>query len=217
MTDGKELLRDVAGTTRERRPDEALAPEGLEVAIGRNVRQLRLARGLLVGELAQSVNISKAMLSKIENAQTSCSLTTLGALARGLDVPVTSLFRGAESERDAVFTAAGTGPTVSRNGTREGHNYEGLGALRGQHARLEPLVVTLTAESETQPLFQHPGTELIYMLSGRMKYSHSLSIFELGPGDALLLDGEGQHGPVALLELPVQFLSVVAYPDGTPK
>ena len=67
------------------------------------------------------------------------------------------------------------------------------------HGRLEPLVVTLTQESETLPLFQHPGTELIYVLSGRMKYSHSVSVYELGPGDSLLFDGEGQHGPVALL------------------
>ena len=31
------------------------------------------------------------------------------------------------------------------------------------------------------------------------------------PGDALQLDGEGAHGPQALVELPIRFLSVVAY------
>ncbi|WP_433519853.1 helix-turn-helix domain-containing protein [Nonomuraea sp. CA-143628] len=36
--------------------------------------------------MALEVGISKAMLSKTENAQTSCSLSTLAALARGLDV-----------------------------------------------------------------------------------------------------------------------------------
>lgn len=43
---------------------------------------------------SQRVGISKATLSKIENAQTSCSLTTLSRLAAGLRVPVTALFRG---------------------------------------------------------------------------------------------------------------------------
>jgi len=153
------------------------------------------------------------MLSKIENAQTSCSLSTLSALSKGLDVPVTSLFRGADNRREAVFVPAGTGPAIMRNGTREGHLYESLGALRGQHQRLEPLLVTLTAESETFPLFQHPGTELIYLLEGEMSYGHSHSVYALAPGDALLLDGEGQHGPTALTRLPVRFLSIVAFPD----
>jgi transcriptional regulator with XRE-family HTH domain len=211
MTEG--LLRNVTGTTRERHPGEALPVGTLEEAIGRNVRELRRTAGLTVADLADQVGISKAMLSKVENAQTSSSLTTISALAAGLEVPVTSLFRGADTEREAVHTIAGTGPAVARAGTREGHIYEGRGALHRQHARLEPLVVTLTADSETYPLFQHPGTEFIYMLEGRMTYSHSRSTYELGPGDSLLFDGEGQHGPVSLDDLPIRFLSVVAYPD----
>lgn len=30
------------------------------------------------------------------------------------------------------------------------------------------------------------------------------------PGDSLLLDGEGPHGPLELLDLPIQFLPVSA-------
>lgn len=214
MTDIDPLLRNLAGSTSERRPGQDVEEDSLERAIGRNVRSLRLQSGLSVGDMAVRVGISKPMLSKIENAQTSCSLGTLSALSKGLDVPVTSLFRGAENRREAIFVPAGTGPAIMRNGTREGHLYESLGALRGQHQRLEPLLVTLTAESETFPLFQHPGTELIYMLDGEMSYGHSHSVYPLAPGDALLLDGEGPHGPTELTRLPIRFLSIVAFPDG---
>jgi hypothetical protein len=31
------------------------------------------------------------------------------------------------------------------------------------------------------------------------------------PGDALQFDGEGPHGPDALIELPIRFLSVTAF------
>lgn len=215
MTDVDPLLRNIAGSTSERRPGQELEASSLESAIGRNARALRLQFGLSVGDMASRIGISKAMLSKIENAQTSCSLGTLDALARGLDVPVTSLFRGAENSREALFTRAGSGPAIMRNGTMQGHLYESLGALRGQHQRLEPLLVTLTAESETYPLFQHPGTELIYMLDGEMNYGHSHLEYTLAPGDALLLDGEGPHGPTMLTRLPIRFLSIVAFPDGS--
>ncbi|WP_157110789.1 helix-turn-helix domain-containing protein [Nocardia anaemiae] len=185
----------------------------LERVIGRQVRALRLASGLSVGEMAAKVGISKAMLSKIENAQTSCSLSTLARLAAGLDVPVTSLFRGADSAREAVFTPAGHGSAIVGRGTRVGHDYELLGALRGQHKRLEPVLVTLTEASETFPLFQHAGTELLYMLEGVMVYGHGDSEYTLRPGDSLLLDGEGAHGPSELVRLPIRFLAVTAYPD----
>jgi transcriptional regulator with XRE-family HTH domain len=163
--------------------------------------------------MAARVGISKAMVSKIENAQTSCSLATLALLAAGLDVPVTSLFRGADSERSASFVRARQGTPIVRNGTQVGHEYLQLGSLRGEHKRLESLLVELNADSEVYPLFQHPGTEFIYMLEGVMEYGHSRSTYRLEPGDSLQFDGEGAHGPTALVEVPIRFLSVIAFPD----
>jgi predicted transcriptional regulator len=81
MADDKALLRN-AGTARSRYPQEGVETLELEAAISRNVRQLR-QQGLSVGDMAERIGISKAMLSKIENAQTSCSLGTLERLAQG--------------------------------------------------------------------------------------------------------------------------------------
>ncbi|MFD2399027.1 helix-turn-helix domain-containing protein [Prauserella oleivorans] len=139
----------------------------LERAIAGQVRQLRRAHGLTLAELAARTGISVAMLSKIENASISCSLTTLDRLADAFDVQVTSLFRTADTQREAVFTPAGSGARIVQRGTRVGHDYTLLGALRGPHKRMEAHIVTLTERSEEFPLFQHPGTELLYMLEGR--------------------------------------------------
>src|ERR1700712_5074681 len=189
-----------------------MAIEGeLEGVIASRVREYRLAAGLSVADMAERVGISKASLSKIENAQTSCSLTTLSRLATGLDVPVTALFRGVDAEREAVFIPAGHGAQIVRRGSRHGHLYELLGPLRGPHQRMEAVVVTLTEASEVFPLFQHPGTELIYLLAGSMVYGHGDASYPLAPGDALQFDGEGAHGPVELRHLPTRFLSVPAY------
>ncbi|WP_375432596.1 helix-turn-helix domain-containing protein [uncultured Friedmanniella sp.] len=184
---------------------------GLERAIAAQVRAYRVDAGASVGEMAVRVGISKAMLSKIENAQTSCSLTTLSRLAAGLGVPVTALFRGVDVEREAVFIPSGHGAQIVRRGSRHGHRYELLGPLRGPHQRMEAVVVTLTEASEVFPLFQHPGTELLYVLDGAMVYGHGEASYTMRPGDALQLDGEGAHGPQQLLELPVRFLSVTAH------
>lgn len=212
MPDDDRLLRNTSGVARTRGADDAGAAS-LENAIAATVRHLRLQAGLSITELAQRVGISKAMLSKIENAQTSASLATVGKLAQGLDVPVTTLFREADAERQAVYVRAGTGSAIVRSGTQQGHLYELLGSLRGEHKRLECLLVTLNELSEAYPLFQHAGTEFIYLLSGEMTYGHSTSTYRLRPGDSLQFDGEGAHGPVELVTLPIQFLSIIAFPD----
>jgi len=213
VSDDVPLLRNKSGLARDRDPQQPFEDVEFEAAIGRNVRMLRLQQGLTLSDMAARVGISKAMLSKIENALTSCSLSTLALLAKGFDVPVTSLFRGADVERPASFVKAGTGPRISRHGTMAGHDYQLLGSLRGEHKRLECLCVTLSEKSKTYPLFQHPGTEFIYMLEGIMDYSHSRSVYRLHPGDSLQIDGEGAHGPVDLVQLPIRFLSVIAFPD----
>ncbi|GAA0424092.1 transcriptional regulator [Acrocarpospora corrugata] len=199
--------------SREIDPDQETGPASLEAAIAQQVRRYRTAAGLSVAEMAARIGISKAMLSKIENAQTSCSLTTLARLAAGLDIPVTALFRGVDTTREAVFVPAGHGARIVRQGSRVGHLYELLGALRGPHKRMEAVLVTLTESSEVFPLFQHPGTELIYLLEGVMVYGHGEAQYTMRPGDALQLDGEGAHGPHELVELPIRFLSVTAYGD----
>jgi len=192
-------------------PDEE-APSGhLEDVIALRVREFRLAKGISLAELARLTGMSKAMLSKIENAQTSCSLSSLARLAEALQVPVTALFRGVDAEREAVYTPAGHGAQIVRRGSNVGHLYRLLGALRGEHKRLEPLLVTLDEASEVFPLFQHAGTEFLYMLEGVMVYGHGEARYTMHVGDSLIFDGEGPHGPTELIETPVQFLTVTGF------
>jgi hypothetical protein len=48
------------------------------------------------------------------------------------------------------------------------------------------------------------------MLAGKMVYGHGQYEYTMEPGDSLLLDGEGPHGPLELQELPIRFLAVAA-------
>jgi quercetin dioxygenase-like cupin family protein/DNA-binding Xre family transcriptional regulator len=192
-------------------PTDEVPGGHLEDVIALRVREFRLAKGISLAELARLTGMSKAMLSKIENAQTSCSLSSLARLADALAVPVTALFRGVDAEREAVHTPAGHGARIVRRGSNVGHLYQVLGTLRGEHRRLEPLLVTLTEASEVFPLFQHAGTEFLYVLEGVMVYGHGEARYELHPGDSLVFDGEGPHGPAELVQLPIRFLTVTGY------
>jgi transcriptional regulator with XRE-family HTH domain len=197
-------------------PAEALPTTSsgqLEWVIANHVRNRRQSIGLTVAQLADLTGISKGMLSKIENAQTSPSLATIERLAAALDMPVTSLFRGLAEERDAVFVKAGTGPEIVRQGTRAGHTYELLGSMRGPYKRVEPLLVSLNDRNEVFPLFQHAGIEMLYMLAGVMEYSYGRQSYRMAHGDTLQFEGDIPHGPTKLIKLPIRFLSITMYGD----
>ncbi len=180
----------------------------LEAVIAQQVRRYRAEQAISAADLAARTGLSKAMISRIESANTSCSLTTLQRLADGFGIPVTALFRGSASDREASFTKSGAGSVSVRSGTQHGHQYQMLGVLKDTPNTLEPTLVTLTDASNVFPLFQHPGTEFLHMLEGRMVYIHGGYEYDMSPGDSLLLDGEASHGPIELLEVPIRFLAI---------
>lgn len=187
----------------------------LEVAIGRELRALRVARGMTASELAAQTGLSGGMLSKIENGQISPSLTTLMTLADALSVPLTSFFRSFEETRHAVHVKAGSGLDVARAGTRAGHQYSLLGHIgaNGSGVTVEPYLITLTAASDTFPTFQHDGIEFLYVLEGVVEYRHGDAFYRLEPGDSLFFDADAPHGPERMITLPVRYLSVICYPQ----
>jgi transcriptional regulator with XRE-family HTH domain len=192
----------------------------LDEAIGRTIahrlRDERHRQALTLQAVAGRARISPAMISKIENAQTSPSLRTLARLSEALEVPVTTFFRGLEEERDASYVRAGQGIELVRQGTRHGHHYELLAAAKGGLRRVQPFLVTLTEESEAFPLFQHVGIEFLYGLEGSLDYRFGGQTYEVTPGDSLMFDGRTPHGPERLTRLPIRFLSITVDLDEEP-
>jgi transcriptional regulator with XRE-family HTH domain len=223
----KQPIIDIGRTTDDERPALKAAflqdphalrepkENNLEIAIGHEVRAFRKKLGITVTDLATATGISLGMLSKIENGNISPSLTTLQSLSRALGVPVTAFFRRYEEPRNAVFVKAGEGVELERRGTRAGHQYNLLGHIDNNTAGVvvEPYLITLTADSDTFPAFQHEGMEFLYMLEGEVVYRHGDRLFSMQPGDSLFFDADARHGPEQLVRLPIRYLSIISYPQ----
>ena len=182
--------------------------------LGKVIKELRLNNHLTIAEVAEKANISRGMLSKIENAQTATSLDTLVQIANALGVSVASLFQGYDNfGSNAQHVKSGKGMEVVRRGTKCGHTYHLLAYDHGPTKVFEPFFLTIEKDFEGEyPLFQHPGTEFIYVLSGEMIYRHGEHSYHLEPGDALTFAGDVPHGPEKLISFPINFLSIFIYP-----
>jgi DNA-binding NtrC family response regulator len=64
----------------------------LHITIGRNIRELRKTRGLTLKQMSRRTNLSVSLLSQIERAESSASVSSLFKVATALDVKITDLF-----------------------------------------------------------------------------------------------------------------------------
>lgn len=185
----------------------------LEESVGAAVREQRQKHGLTIAQLAEQAGISRGMLSKIENGQTTAGMDTLARIARALGGSMSMLF----SKYDATATSAqhvkkGAGMEVVRRGTKSGHTYHLLAYDQGPVKTFEPFLITIEDDTERYPTFEHPGTEFIYMLEGRIEYRCGQETYVLEPGDSLTFHGDVPHGPERQIKCPIKFLSVIIYP-----
>jgi transcriptional regulator with XRE-family HTH domain len=184
----------------------------LDAFLGRAIHELRRHDHLTIAEVAQQASISRGMLSKIENGQVSCSLETLNKIAGALGVSLSHLFRYYNVPTgNAQLVRSGTGMEVVRRGTKRGHTYHLLAYDQGPQKLFEPFLVTMDDASEVYPAFEHPGTEFIYVLKGRIQYRHGSELYLLNPGDSLSFRGEVPHGPEKLIKTPIVLLSIIMY------
>ena len=188
----------------------------LEVAIGREVRAFRKKLGITVADLAAATSLSLGMLSKIENGITSPSLTTLQALSQG-----------ARRSGDRLLPPLRGGARV-QSSSRQAKGWRSSGAARAPATSticsamsapiragvvVEPYLITLSANSDVFPTFQHEGMEFLYMLEGEVVYRHGAHLFRMLPGDSLFFDADAPHGPEELTKLPIRYLSIISYPQ----
>ena len=207
-------VRDQKGEVPAEQRPGAVAANGksLDRFIGNVIRELRLNDNLTIAEVAAQAGISRGMVSKIENGQVSTSLETLSKIAQALGVSLAHLFRHYNMPSGgAQLVKNGAGMEVVRRGTKRGHTYHLLAYDQGPRKAFEPFLITMDDASEVFPTFEHPGTEFIYMLKGRIEYRHGQQTYMLEPGDSLTFRGDIPHGPERLIELPIHFLSTIIY------
>jgi len=187
----------------------------MERHLGNTIRAYRYKNHLTIGEVATQAGISQGMLSKIENGQAAMSLDTLERVARALGVPVGDLFRAYDLPAGgARLVRSDEGMEVVRGGTQRGYTYNLLAYDKGPRRSFEPFLVTMNDETEVFPSFEHPGTEFIHLLQGRIEYRHGRHTYLMEPGDSLTFRGDIPHGPERLLEVPIRLLSMIVYGAG---
>ncbi|WP_432563798.1 helix-turn-helix domain-containing protein [Kineococcus sp. SYSU DK003] len=176
---------------------------------GFRIREVRVAQGLTIAQLATAAGVSAAMVSQVERGLADPSLATLRQFARALDVPLFDLFEAAPRVSPVAVTRAGKQVTItSPNGdtsyARLSVPYGQLEVLRGE---LRPGGV-----SHEEP-WSHPAHECVTVVQGRLLVEVDGEFHRLEEGDSCYFDSRLPHRLVNETEQPTRFIVAVTPPS----
>ncbi len=185
-----------------------------ESEVGQTLQRLRHERELTLGDLAARAQVSTAMISRIENANVSPSLSTLQSLADALDVPLMALFARSDIAADVHHARVGDGLPARRITQGHAHDYLLLGKHSAPGGIFQSARIRISKEqSGNLPSYQHEGHVFIYMIEGQATYRCGGENFRMSAGDTLSFDAKLPHGFSEILSDAVEFITVSTRPQ----
>jgi len=174
-----------------REPDSDEQPQSArtrQVAlIGRRIRALRRER-MTLAQLAEASNVSVGLLSRLENGVGNPSLASLSAIARVLEVDISSFFEP-PGVSGLVLTSD---DRVKLNVPRTGVDLELLAP--GFHGRIIGMLMTLPpGYCPDEQVSASPGEQVEVVLDGSVEFRIEHEVHRLEEGDTILFEASRPH------------------------
>ncbi|UWG98682.1 cupin domain-containing protein [Dehalobacter sp. DCM] len=155
------------------------------VEIGPIIRDIRKTKQLSLRNIAERTDLTMGYLSLVERNKVSPSLSSIEKIAGAMSIPVSSLFPRPKIQTQYI-------PKERRT-----HLHHSLGGLLEYLCNPTPsssLCVYITKIHALESMiFQHEGTELIYVLHGELHLYVGTEEYVMREGDAILFNASAPH------------------------
>ncbi|MDO9529141.1 MAG: XRE family transcriptional regulator [Syntrophales bacterium] len=181
--------------------------------IGGKVRELRQKRHYTMKDLSIKTDLSKTLLSEIENDEVVPPVATLLKLAKALGVGMTFFFEDVEISEKISVTRPGERIQLKRRP----HHHEGevdyvyeILETKKPDKRMLPLLVEFQPMDRSDMIFtNHEGEEFLYLIEGTLEFRTDDRMEVLQPGDSLYFESDINHSFRALDEKQARAVVVV--------
>jgi transcriptional regulator with XRE-family HTH domain len=167
------------------------------IQISNRIKERRREQNITVQELASQANVSKGLISQIENSRTIPSLIVLIDIIKALNIDLNEFFKD-------IRTKSNLSPVlVKRKEEYEhfekehanGFHYQRIFTRFIDHSTVDIVILNLEPNA-TRPLVETDAFEYKYIISGEIEYQINEEKIRLSAGDSLLFDGRIPHTPV---------------------
>lgn len=170
--------------------------EDVLIQISNRIKERRREKNITVQELATRANVSKGLISQIENSRTIPSLMVLIDIVKALEIDLNEFFKDIRAKNDS-------GTILIKRKNEYGHfekeqavgfHYQRIFTQSITQSTIDIVILELEPGAK-RPLVQTDAFEYKYMLSGKIEYEFKDQKFILNAGDSMLFDGRIPHTP----------------------
>jgi len=170
--------------------------EDIIIQISNRIKEKRREKNITVQELAIRANVSKGLISQIENSRTIPSLVVLIEIVKALEIDLNEFFKDIRSK------SAELPILVKRKEEYEHFEKEHASGFHYQRIFTQSInpstvdIVILELEPDaSRPLVETDAFEYKYILTGEIEYQFNEDKILLKQGDSMLFDGRIPHTP----------------------
>ncbi|MBI3181027.1 MAG: helix-turn-helix transcriptional regulator [Myxococcales bacterium] len=166
------------------------ASADLAPVVGRNLRRLRVQRGLSLEKLSKASGVSRAMLGQIELGQSAPTINVLWKIARALGIPFSGLITTSGAGGTVVLLASQAKRLASHDGRFSSRALFPFDEPR----RVEFYELKLAGHSQEKADPHPPGTmENLIVAQGTLEIERPGERHLLATGDAILFEADVPH------------------------
>ena len=181
----------------------------IDMVLARNLKRVRMARGMSLAALARDAGLARATLYQIEAGSGNPTIDTIWAISNTLKVPFSELLAEDEAPAVQIIRAETDRPEVVGQ-TLVGRLLRRFrlsnGVLELMHLRVEPGGIT---EGHAHPMGVY---EHVLVIQGELRTGPEDQPATLGPGDYASFRADVPHCYEALSDEPVMGTLIMEYP-----
>ena len=166
------------------------------IQISNRIKDKRREKNITVQELATRANVSKGLISQIENSRTIPSLVVLIDIIKALEIDMNVFFKD-------IHAAGSNFPLIIRRQAdydhfekehAEGFHYQRIFTQSIKNSTVDIVILELEPDAH-RPQVETEAYEYKYILSGSIEYQFGEKVYTLSQGDSMLFDGRIPHTP----------------------
>jgi|SRR5687768_15326255 len=172
--------------------NELLIEEKLnKLNIGDRIKMLRITQKRTMQEIAEASDLSKSMISKIENNKAVPSVAALVKIAKSLGTTISSLLEH-DGWVNAMITTRNEA-MKSLTTTDKGYSIYPY-ASEYHEKKMQPFLFVAKKDEVVPHEVSHEGEEFIYVIKVQMKMQVGDVSYKLNAGDSLYFNSVLKHG-----------------------
>lgn len=166
------------------------------IQISIKIKEIRKQKNITVQELASKADVSKGLISQIENNRTVPSLTVLMSIVQALDLDLNEFFKDIMPKKKAQQKVILKSPKEYQTFEKEyakGFLYHRVFTRNIQSGPVDFVLLEMKKGARRNKMIQSESVEYNYMVKGKVEYHIEGKSYVFGEGESIFFDSRMPH------------------------